>query len=89
MNPRFEVGVVDAPARELARQLAFSRREFLRSSARLALGGALLVSSSLACAATPLAKRKVVVVTFGGGARDQETSAAPAWLRSLFVPGLV
>lgn len=75
MNSRFEIGVVDAPARELARQLAFSRREFLRSSARLAVGSALLGSSPLAYAATPLSKRKVVVVTFGGGARDQETFA--------------
>jgi hypothetical protein len=73
MNPRFQVGVADTPA--LARQLALSRREFLRSSAGLALGGALLRSSPLAYAATPLSKRKVVVVTFGGGARDQETFA--------------
>jgi hypothetical protein len=59
--------------RELALRLALSRREFLRSSAGLALGATFLHSSPLASAATPLSKRKVVVVTFGGGARDQET----------------
>lgn len=61
--------------RELARQLAFTRREFLRSAARVALGSALLPAGSRAFRATPLAKRKVIVVTFGGGARDQETFA--------------
>ena len=56
-------------------QLAFSRREFLRASAGLALGSTLLHASPLAYAATPRSKRKVVVITFGGGARDQETFA--------------
>lgn len=64
-----------ATAKELSQQLAFSRRDFLRASAGLALGSALLQGSPLAYAATPLAKRKVVVITFGGGARDQETFA--------------
>ena len=61
--------------RELARQLAFTRREFLRSAGSVALGSALLPMGSRAFGATPLAKRKVIVVTFGGGARDQETFA--------------
>ena len=61
--------------RELARQLAFTRREFLCSAGRVALGSALLPTSSRAFGATPLAKRKVIVITFGGGARDQETFA--------------
>jgi len=61
--------------RELARQLSFSRREFLRSASGLALGSALLPSSPLAFGATPQYKRKVIVITFGGGARDQETFA--------------
>ena len=59
---------------ELARRLAWSRRDFLRSSAGLALGSTLL-HSPIALAGTALKKRKVVVVTFGGGARDQETFA--------------
>ena len=50
-----------------------SRREFLRDAAGLALGSTLL-PSRFAQAATSL-KRKVIVVTFGGGARDQETFA--------------
>lgn len=49
-----------------------TRREFLRDAAGLALGSALLHSRSQA---TVLAKRKTIVVTFGGGARDQETFA--------------
>ena len=61
--------------RELAQQLALTRRAFLRSAAGAAVGGSFLHSGPLAFAATPSAKRKVVVVTFGGGARDQETFA--------------
>jgi hypothetical protein len=64
-----------ASLRELAQTLSFTRREFLRCSAGLALGGTLLHASPFAFAATPRSKRKVVVVTFGGGARDQETFA--------------
>jgi hypothetical protein len=61
--------------RDVAQQLSYTRREFLRSASGLALGSALLHSSPLAFAATPQSKRKVVVITFGGGARDQETFA--------------
>lgn len=59
---------------EVARELALSRREFLRSAAGVALGSALLRPGPL-FATTPQSKRKVVVITFGGGARDQETFA--------------
>src|ERR1700740_1902741 len=61
-------------AQELSRQLAWSRREFLRAGAGLVLGGTLL-SNGIALAGVPTRKRKVVVITFGGGARDQETFA--------------
>jgi hypothetical protein len=61
--------------RKLARQLSFNRREFLRSASGLALGSALCNPSSFAFGATPQSKRKVMVITFGGGARDQETFA--------------
>src|ERR1700693_1230559 len=61
--------------RELARQLSFNRREFLRRAVGLTLGGTLLGSGMLALAGIPTQKRKVVVITFGGGARDQETFA--------------
>src|ERR1700731_4863346 len=59
---------------ELARQLAFTRRDFLRSAAGVALGSTLL-HSPIALAGAAMKRRKVVVITFGGGARDQETFA--------------
>src|ERR1700730_14887436 len=61
--------------REVARQLACNRRDFLRNAAGLALGGAMLGPSAMARALAPRKKRKVVVITFGGGAPDQETFA--------------
>jgi hypothetical protein len=51
-----------------------SRREFLRDASGLVLGSTLL-SSRVAHAATASAKKKVIVITFGGWARDQETFA--------------
>ena len=59
-------------SREASRLLARTRRDFLREAAGIALGSA-LVRPSWARAVNPSPKRKVVVVTFGGGARDQET----------------
>jgi len=67
-------GLTSSPL-ELARQLSFTRREFLRQAAGVTLGGTLLGSGMLARAGIPQKKRKVVVITFGGGARDQETFA--------------
>src|SRR5277367_1389439 len=60
---------------ELAKELAFNRREFLRSAAGVALGSTLFGSAVLARSGVPVRKRKVIVITFGGGARDQETFA--------------
>jgi hypothetical protein len=60
--------------RELAQQLSWTRREFLRAAAGVTLGGSLL-HPRIALAGPAVRKRKVVVVTFGGGARDQETFA--------------
>jgi hypothetical protein len=60
--------------RELSLQLVRSRRDFLRSAAGLTLGSTLL-HTPLVRAGVPAKKRKVVVITFGGGARDQETFA--------------
>jgi hypothetical protein len=56
---------------EAARQLACNRRDFLRTATGAALGSALL--RPFARAAAFSRKKKVVVITFGGGARDQET----------------
>ncbi len=63
-----------ASSRELAARLACNRRDFLRTAASLALGSSVVGSSRLLHAAA-IPKRKVIVITFGGGARDQETFA--------------
>src|SRR5882672_5917812 len=60
---------------KLGSTLSRNRREFLRSAAGVALGYALLRSVPLVRAATTPKRKKVVVITFGGGARDQETFA--------------
>jgi hypothetical protein len=60
---------------EVAWHLSRSRRDFLRSSAGMALGTALVGGSPFVHGQTAAKKRKVIVVTFGGGARDQETFA--------------
>src|SRR5437016_809233 len=62
-------------SQELARQLAWTRREFLRNATGVVLGSSLLPSGLIAGSAISANKRKVVVITFGGGARDQETFA--------------
>jgi hypothetical protein len=59
---------------EIARSLGRSRRDFLRGAAGVALGTSLLGASPF-LRGEAAKKRKVVVVTFGGGARDQETFA--------------
>jgi hypothetical protein len=61
--------------RDIARRIGHSRRDFLRGAAGLALGSGLLGSSPFIYGATAAKKRKVIVITFGGGARDQETFA--------------
>ncbi len=61
--------------REIARYLGRSRRDFLRSAAGVALGSALMSASPFVRGETARKKRKVIVITFGGGARDQETFA--------------
>jgi hypothetical protein len=70
MKDTHSLGAVDSD-----RGLAWSRREFLRNAAHLTLGSTLLNSRALARTSTASKKRKVVVITFGGGARDQETFA--------------
>jgi hypothetical protein len=55
-------------------QIARTRRQFLRDAAGIAFGAS-VARSPLARAATIPTNRKVIVITFGGGARDQETFA--------------
>ena len=57
--------------RDVAAAVSWSRRQFLRDATGACLGTALL-SSHLKAAQMPR-NRKAVVVTFGGGARDEET----------------
>jgi hypothetical protein len=59
----------------VAQRLGRSRREFLRDAAGVALGASLMGGSPFLRGETAAKKRKVIVVTFGGGARDQETFA--------------
>jgi hypothetical protein len=60
---------------EVAWGLSRSRREFLRGAAGVVLGSTLVGGSPFLRGETVRKKRKVIVVTFGGGARDQETFA--------------
>jgi hypothetical protein len=62
-------------ARNIAQHLGRSRRDFLRDAAGVALGSTLLSASPFVRGAAAARKRKVIVITFGGGARDQETFA--------------
>jgi hypothetical protein len=61
--------------REISRRLSLSRREFLRGATGAAVGTALVGASPFVHGETARKKRKVIVITFGGGARDQETFA--------------
>lgn len=60
--------------RELAAAITWNRRAFLRSAAGLGAASAVLGFSPLRAAAMQ-PRQKVIVVTFGGGARDEETWA--------------
>jgi hypothetical protein len=60
---------------EVAHRLGRSRRDFLRDATGVALGSALLSASPFVHGEAASKKRKVIVITFGGGARDQETFA--------------
>jgi hypothetical protein len=67
--------IYKSPANALGAELAWNRREFLRNAAHLTLGSTLLGAGALARTSISSKKRKVVVITFGGGARDEETFA--------------
>jgi hypothetical protein len=64
----------NASFKDAAQAICWSRRDFLRTAATTCAAGSLLGFSPLrAMAMAP--EQKVVVVTFGGGARDEETFA--------------
>jgi hypothetical protein len=58
---------------ETTQTVAFGRRDFLRTATGVGLGSALFSLSPVLKAVAKTPVRKAVVVTFGGGARDQET----------------
>jgi hypothetical protein len=72
-NGKLKVGC--STDQEFGRRLSCTRRDFLRGATGIALGSALSSGSPLLRGATAIKRRKVIVVTFGGGARDQETFA--------------
>ena len=72
-NGKFKAGF--STPQEFARRLSCTRRDFLRGATGIALGSALSSASPFVRGATATKRRKVIVVTFGGGARDQETFA--------------
>ena len=61
--------------RDISQRLSLSRREFLRTATGAVLGSTLVGDSPYARGERVRQKRKVIVITFGGGARDQETFA--------------
>jgi len=70
---RRDIAVKDARSpRELAQAISWTRRDFLRAATGASAGAALFGFAPLQAMTLPPG-RKVVVVTFGGGARDEET----------------
>ncbi len=67
--------ICEESPRAVAAALSRSRRDFLREVSGLALGAALSGGSPFLHGQAIVRKRKVIVITFGGGARDQETFA--------------
>lgn len=73
MDIRRDIAVKDARSpRELAQAISWTRRDFLRAATGASAGAALFGFAPLQAMTLPPG-RKVVVVTFGGGARDEET----------------
>jgi hypothetical protein len=65
----------DATPREVSTAVACNRREFLRAAAGIAGGSLFSFAPRVVSASAVQPQPKVVVVTFGGGARDEETFA--------------
>ena len=60
---------------EVSAAVGRSRRDFLRTATGIAAGSLFSFAPRVVSAASTLRQPKVVVVTFGGGARDEETFA--------------
>jgi hypothetical protein len=65
---------VASSPREIAQAISHTRRDFLRQATGATVAGALIRPYALQAQVAAL-KQKAVVVTFGGGARDDETFA--------------
>lgn len=61
--------------KEVMQQIAWRRRDFLRTAAGVGLASTLAGFTPLLRAVATTKIKKTVIVTFGGGARDQETFA--------------
>jgi hypothetical protein len=59
--------------RQVAHAISLNRREFLRSATGAGAAAAAIFGAGSLKAMAPPATKKAVVVTFGGGARDEET----------------
>src|SRR5579884_3959226 len=59
--------------REIAHRVSCNRRDFLRAVTGATAGARMLFGHGADGRSAPPRNRKVVVVTFGGGARDDET----------------
>ncbi|MGH9401705.1 MAG: hypothetical protein ACRD2P_06325 [Terriglobia bacterium] len=74
MRRPFGIDISGRSPQEAVRQISLSRRDFLRVATGATAGGALFGFAPLRALAAPRSRdRKVVVVTFGGGSRDEET----------------
>src|SRR6516162_3117002 len=58
---------------QTSQAIAFSRRDFLSAVSKASASAALFACTQMHAAAPK--KQKVIIVTFGGGARDEETFA--------------
>jgi hypothetical protein len=74
-EPVTDASLASLDCRYTAHEIGVNRREFLRAAGGVVLGSTLLHSSPLTYAVKSRPEKKVVVITFGGGARDQETFA--------------
>jgi hypothetical protein len=68
------VDIIGRTPHEISRAISQSRRSFLRTATGAGAAAALFGPATLRAMAAPT-NRKAVVVTFGGGARDDETFA--------------
>lgn len=69
----FRLGNASKSSQEIASTISLNRRNFLRMATGASLGRTLFSFAPIAAAAALPRGRKAIVVTFGGGARDEET----------------